>query len=75
MTILDAIEQGIKPTGAKYEVIENRREAIRQAMEMAVGGDIVVLAGKGHETYQEIRSEKCHLDEREIVSEYMKNHS
>ena len=71
MTILEAIEKGIKPTGAKYEVIENRREAIRQAMEMAVGGDIVVLAGKGHETYQEICGVKHPFDEKEIVLELL----
>ena len=71
MTILGAIEQGIKPTGAKYEVIENRREAIRQAMEMAVGGDIIVLAGKGHETYQDICGVKLPFDEKEIVGELL----
>jgi UDP-N-acetylmuramoyl-L-alanyl-D-glutamate--2,6-diaminopimelate ligase len=67
MEILAAIESGIKPTNAEYEVIENRREAIRQAMEMAVGGDIIVLAGKGHETYQDIRGVKHPFDEKEIV--------
>ena len=71
MVILGAIEQGIIPTGAKYEVIENRREAIRQAMEMAVGGDIIVLAGKGHETYQEIRGVKHPFDEKAIVAELL----
>ncbi len=71
MTILSAIEKGIEPTGAKYEVIENRREAIRQAMEMAVGGDIVVLAGKGHETYQEICGVKHPFDEKKIVCELL----
>ena len=60
-----------KRQGAKYEVIENRREAIRQAMEMAVSGDIVVLAGKGHETYQEIRGVKHPFDEKVIVSELL----
>ena len=71
MTILEAIEKGIKPTGAKYEMIENRREAIRQAMEMAVGGDIVVLAGKGHETYQEICGVKHPFDEKVVVAEIL----
>ena len=71
MVILEAIEQGIKPTGAKYEMIENRREAIRQAMEMAVGGDIVVLAGKGHETYQDICGVKYPFDEKEIVAQLL----
>ncbi len=72
MAILAAIEEGIKPTGAEYEVIENRREAIRQAMEMAVGGDIVVLAGKGHETYQDIGGVKHPFDEKVIVQELLK---
>ncbi|MBQ8093127.1 MAG: UDP-N-acetylmuramoyl-L-alanyl-D-glutamate--2,6-diaminopimelate ligase [Clostridia bacterium] len=70
--ILAAIETGIKPTGAGYEVIENRREAIRQAMEMAVGGDIIVLAGKGHETYQDIQGVKHPFDEKEIVQSLLK---
>ena len=71
MAILAAIEKGIKPTGAKYEVIENRRDAIRQAMEMAVGGDIIVLAGKGHETYQDIGGVKHPFDEKVIVAELL----
>ena len=71
MVILEAIERGIAPTGARYEVIENRREAIRQAMEMAVGGDIIVLAGKGHETYQDIAGVKHPFDEKQIVAELL----
>ena len=72
MKILEAIEAGIRPTGAQYEVIENRREAIRQAMEIAVGGDIVVLAGKGHETYQDIAGVKRPFDEKVVVAELVK---
>ena len=71
MAILSAIEKGISPTGAQYEVIENRREAIRQAMEMAVGGDIIVLAGKGHETYQDIGGVKRPFDEKAVVAELL----
>ena len=71
MAILAAIEAGIKPTGAKYEVIEDRRDAIRQAMEMAVSGDIIVLAGKGHETYQDIGGVKHPFDEKVIVAELL----
>ena len=71
MAILAAIEEGIQPTGAEYEVIENRREAIRQAMEMAVGGDIIVLAGKGHETYQEIAGVRHPFDEKRVVAELL----
>ena len=71
MVILSAIEKGIKPTGGKYEVIENRREAIKQALRMAAEGDVIVLAGKGHETYQEIMGIKRPFDEKVIVSEIL----
>ena len=52
-------------------VIENRIEAIRYAMDIAEKDDIIVLAGKGHETYQEINGVKNHLDEREEVAKYL----
>ena len=71
MSILDAIEAGIKPTGCEYVVIENRREAIRYALKFAGAGDVVVLAGKGHETYQEIRGEKHPFDEKVVVRELL----
>ena len=71
MSILDAIEAGIKPTGCEYVVIENRREAIRYALKIAGAGDVVVLAGKGHETYQEIRGEKHPFDEKVVVRELL----
>ncbi len=72
MKILEAIEAGIKPTGGEYVVIENRREAIRYAMEIAEAGDIIVLAGKGHETYQEINGVKYPFDEKVVVQELLK---
>jgi UDP-N-acetylmuramoyl-L-alanyl-D-glutamate--2,6-diaminopimelate ligase len=71
MVILAAIEKGIKPTGKSYEVIENRREAIRRALRMAEDGDVIVLAGKGHETYQEIMGIKRPFDEKAIVSDLL----
>lgn len=71
MAILNAIEAGIRETGAPYEIVENRREAIRQALESAAGGDIVVLAGKGHETYQDIQGTKYPFDEKIVVSELL----
>ena len=71
LVILAAIEKGIKPTGGKYEVIENRRDAIRRALEMGEDGDVIVLAGKGHETYQEIMGVKRPFDEKVIVSEIL----
>ena len=52
-------------------MIENRREAIEQALRMAQDGDVVVLAGKGHETYQEIMGIKRPFDEKAIVSEIL----
>lgn len=69
--ILDMIEEGIKPTGKPYTVIENRREAIRYAMSMAKDGDVIVLAGKGHETYQEIKGVKRPFDEKVVVQELL----
>ena len=71
--ILAAIEEGIRPTKGKYTVIENRREAIRHALEIAEEGDIVILAGKGHETYQEIKGVKNHFDEKEVVQELLRD--
>ena len=69
--ILAAIEEGIRHTKGAYTVIENRREAIRYALEIAREGDVVVLAGKGHETYQEIRGEKHPFDEKIVVKELL----
>ena len=71
MAILASIEEGIKPTGGKYVVIENRREAIRYALQMGQEGDIIVLAGKGHETYQEIMGVKRPFDEKVVVAELL----
>ena len=67
--IIDEIEKGIKKTKGKYEVIVDRREAISKAISMASKVDIIVLAGKGHEPYQEINGTKYPFDEREIVAE------
>ncbi|MDO4484598.1 MAG: UDP-N-acetylmuramoyl-L-alanyl-D-glutamate--2,6-diaminopimelate ligase [Clostridia bacterium] len=71
MKILAAIEEGIKPTGKPYTVIENRRDAIRHALTIARESDIVILAGKGHETYQEIMGVKRPFDEKVVVKELL----
>ncbi len=71
MAILKAIEEGIKPTGKPYIIIENRREAIRYGLNMAQPGDVLVLAGKGHETYQEIMGVKKPFDEKKVVQELL----
>ena len=58
-----------------YEVVEDRVEAIHWAMDHAQAGDVIVLCGKGHETYQEVGHEKRHLDEREVVADYIAEHT
>ncbi len=66
------IEEGIKKTKGKYSVVVDRVEAIKQAIKMANKRDIIVLAGKGHEPYQEINGKKYPFDERIIVREIIK---
>ena len=68
-TIIEEIEDGIKRTKGKYVCITDRKEAIKEAIKMANKKDIIVLAGKGHEPYQEIKGEKFPFDERVIVRE------
>ena len=67
--IVEQIEEGIKKTNGKYEVIVDRVEAIKEAIKMATKRDIIILAGKGHEPYQEINGKKYPFDERIIVKE------
>ncbi len=69
--ILRQILAGMQDTETPYEVIESRVSAIGRAMELAQKDDVIVLCGKGHETYQEIGHEKHHLDEREVVASYL----
>ncbi|MBW7573597.1 UDP-N-acetylmuramoyl-L-alanyl-D-glutamate--2,6-diaminopimelate ligase [Caproiciproducens faecalis] len=69
MDIIEDIKVGIAKTNGKYVVIPDRKEAIKYCMENAQDGDIVVLAGKGHEDYQEIQGVKYHLDEREVIAD------
>jgi len=69
-SIINDILAGIDDSGAPYRVIENRREAIYWALENAEPGDTLILAGKGHETYQDFGKEKIHFDEREVVADY-----
>ena len=70
MAIIRDILAGLEEKN-NYEVIENRPKAIRHAMDIGQKDDIIVLAGKGHETYQEINGVKHHLNEREVVREYL----
>ena len=70
-SIIDMIEVGIKEVTDKYIRITDRKQAIHRALDMAEAKDIVVIAGKGHETYQDVMGVKHHFDDREIVREYM----
>ena len=71
MKILEEIAAGI-PEGAAVEIIPDRRKAICWAMDNHLPGDVIVLAGKGHETYQEIHGVKYPMDERVIVAEHLR---
>ncbi len=71
MKIISEIEEGIKSTDGKYILIENRSEAIRHALDISQEGDVVILAGKGDETYQEIQGQKYLFNEKNIVSEIL----
>ena len=61
----------MKRSGAKYVIIENRREAIDYALSVAERDDIILIAGKGHENYQEINGTRYHFDDKEIVMELL----
>ena len=69
--IIVDIEAGISKTKGKYEIVVDRREAIAKAIKMMGKRDLVILAGKGHETYQEINGEKFPFDERVIIKEIL----
>ena len=69
--IIRDILPGFDGSNTPYEVVEDRVEAIRWAMDHAQKDDVIVLCGKGHETYQEVNHQKFHMDEREIVAEHL----
>ncbi len=71
-SIINDILEGTKGMNTPVKVIENRIDAIRFALNNAAKDDIIVLAGKGHETYQILKDKTIHLDEREIVEETVK---
>ena len=68
--IIKEIEEGVEPQNfSKYTSIPDRREAIKMAIKFAEPKDIIVVAGKGHETYQEINGVKNHFDDTETIIE------
>ena len=70
--IIKDILTGLTDTEVPYDVVTDRRKAIYHALKIAEKGDIIVLAGKGHEDYQIIGEKKNHFDEREVVAEGLK---
>lgn len=70
LSIIQDIIKGIDKNN--YEIVENRKEAIKKAIKVAKTDDVIVVAGKGHEDYQEIMNEKIHFDEREVIGEVIK---
>ena len=61
-----------KVKDSRYAIIPDRREAIRQAIFLAKKGDLVIIAGKGHETYQLVKDEVLDFDDRKIAAEFIK---
>lgn len=70
--IIEDIKYGMKKSNGKYIEILDRKEAIRYSIEHAEDGDIILLLGKGHEDYQEIKGVKYHMDERELIADILK---
>ena len=70
LNIIGDVVKGIEKEN--YVVVENRREAIKKAMELAGAGDVIVIAGKGHEDYQILKDKTIHFDEREVIAEIIK---
>lgn len=71
VSIINQIEIGMKRTDGEYKVIVDRREAIGYALDNAKKGDVIILAGKGQETYQIIGKEKFDFDERVVVYKHL----
>lgn len=69
--IMEDIKTGIEKTSGQYVMIENRKDAIKYCIDNAKTGDVIVLAGKGHEDYQEIKGKKYPMDERVLVKEVL----
>ncbi len=70
--IIADIVTGVKKADGEYITITDRREAVKYAIKNAKQGDVIVIAGKGHEDYQEIRGAKYHMDERELIDDAVK---
>jgi UDP-N-acetylmuramoyl-L-alanyl-D-glutamate--2,6-diaminopimelate ligase len=69
LEIISEILSGVKTKG-NFEVEENRELAIKKGIELSANSDIILICGKGHETYQEVKGVKSHFDDKEIVEKY-----
>ena len=69
LAILAMVAEGLARTGAETKEIADRREAIRAAIEEARPGDVILVAGKGHETEQEVEGQRLPFDDRRVVRE------
>ena len=67
LKIIGEIEAGVAETGTEYYIVSDRREAIHRAIAHASSGDVVIIAGKGHENYQIVGNDKFHFDDREVA--------
>ena len=74
MDIIEDILIGVKKADGEYVTIPDRKDAIEYCIKNAKDGDVIILAGKGHEDYQEIKGEKFHMDERELIADILKEH-
>lgn len=72
MDIINDIEDGIKNAHCSYFKIENRKEGIHKALTLAEEGDAIIIAGKGHETYQILRDRTIHFSDVEVVEDFFK---
>ncbi|MEG0180697.1 MAG: UDP-N-acetylmuramoyl-L-alanyl-D-glutamate--2,6-diaminopimelate ligase, partial [Peptostreptococcaceae bacterium] len=69
--IIDDILEGLDKNKNNYKVVIDRKEAIKEAIEMAQKDDVILIAGKGHENYQIIGKVKHHFDDKEIANEFL----
>ncbi|MCX6165646.1 MAG: UDP-N-acetylmuramoyl-L-alanyl-D-glutamate--2,6-diaminopimelate ligase [Ignavibacteriae bacterium] len=70
MDIINEILKGVK-TKNNFEINANREQAIKRGIEISNSGDIILICGKGHETYQEVKGVKSHFDDKEMVGKYI----
>lgn len=74
MDIIEDILTGVKKADGAYVTIPDRKEAIAYSIANAKDGDVIILAGKGHEDYQEIKGVKHPMDERKLIAEILEEH-